>query len=57
MLGKGWNCTLKQNKTNMDRHNMASAESAAIKYHILQLHSYSRRRKGKIISRKKKEKK
>jgi hypothetical protein len=45
MLGKGWICTLKQNKTIMERRNMASAESAAIKYHILLLHNLKRERK------------
>ncbi len=45
MLGKGWKCTLSRNKTNMDKQNMARAESATVKYHILQLHNEKKKRK------------
>jgi hypothetical protein len=45
MPGKGWKCTLSKNKTNMGKQNMARAESAAVKYHILQLHNYKKKRK------------
>jgi hypothetical protein len=32
MLGKGWKCTLRKNKTNMDKQNIARAESATISH-------------------------
>jgi hypothetical protein len=51
MLGKGWKCTLSRNKTNMDKQNIARAESATVKYHILQLHNWKEKKKSNFKKR------